>query len=807
MSETPQIDTLRQKTRQQRAAMVWEMVWAAIQFPAIVILAACALLWSDILNAVPRPVPLLILIALAGLFLFSLKSFLTIKRPPAAVVWRKLESANSLQHREASSLDDTFVPGSGAEELWTEHLRRKLSVLTDLKLAWPKSLWRSFDPWALRLPVAMLALAAFMLGSGGLVSNFQNAAMFTAPLPEKVIVLDAWAKPPPYTGKAPLLLTSPAMAEKLKTQGEIVLPENSSFSLRLTNATAPQLAFVSPGSDTPITLTDAKTAKTDDGFTAEIKLDRPVTIKVMDGNKELANYPFAVIADEAPRIEFVGEPKPEGLGHLAVKWKASDDYGVKSVTAEISLSDTQEDGQGFASNGVFLYDPPIFKIAMGKPNAKQIEETTTGDLAGHAWAGLFVEMTLTARDATGHKATTAPQRFKLPDREFIRPLAQAFAEQRKKIILSPDAAPDASTMVGAMLRYPVDIKDNAGLIITLASVKSRLATASSPDDVVAVVKDLWPLILNIEDGHMNDIREELKNLADQLKQALRDGAPKEKIDELMRRMREAMNKLAQQLQKEGQKRQADGTMPKQQGKSLTPEDLQKMLDAIEQLNKSGSKDAAEQLLSELDKLLQNLQPGEGSMADNGAPGAQEQMDALSGMMGKQRKLMDETQRMGQNGKEGEGEGLAGKQKGLKGDLGKLGDGLSPEDGGNSLGEAGKNMGQAEGALRDGNKGEALRQQGEVMKKLREAMGKLADKAGQEAQRGTGGRSGNADDDPLGRPRASHSPNTGPNKNLVPSELAMRRAREILEELRGRANAEGLDDNTKAYIDRLLKGLY
>jgi hypothetical protein len=36
---------------------------------------------------------------------------------------------------------------------------------------------------------------------------------------------------------------------------------------------------------------------------------------------------------------------------------------------------------------------------------------------------------------------------------------------------------------------------------------------------------------------------------------------------------------------------------------------------------------------------------------------------------------------------------------------------------------------------------------------------------------------------------------------------MRRAREILEELRGRANAEGLDENTKAYIDRLLKGLY
>ena len=34
--------------------------------------------------------------------------------------------------------------------------------------------------------------------------------------------------------------------------------------------------------------------------------------------------------------------------------------------------------------------------------------------------------------------------------------------------------------------------------------------------------------------------------------------------------------------------------------------LQKMLDDIKKLSESGSKEAAEQLLSELDKLLQNL---------------------------------------------------------------------------------------------------------------------------------------------------------------------------------------------------------
>ena len=405
----------------------------------------------------------------------------------------------------------------------------------------------------------------------------------------------------------------------------------------------------------------------------------------------------------------------------------------------------------------------------------------------------------------GHKASTTPRRFKLPERQFIRPLAQALVEQRKKIILAPEAAPDVATMLDALLLYPTDIRDNSGLIINLAALKARTANASSPDDVVVVVKDFWPLILAVEDGHLNDLRAELKNLKDQLQQALREGAPQEKIDELMRRMREAMNKLMDQLQKEGEKRQADG-LDQQQGPALTPEELQKMLDNIGELNKQGSKDAAEQMLSQLDQLLQNLQPGGKSSSRNGSPGAKDQMDALSGLMGKQRKLMDETQRMGRDGKEPGGDGLGNRQKQLKDQLGQLGQGMGSDEGGDSLGEAGKNMDGAEQSLRGQQKDDALRQQNQALRKMLEGMGKLAEQMKKDGQgnQGANGQRGNGQDDPLGRPRATHDPAVGPNNNLVPSELAMKRAREILEELRARANEEGLDEESKNYIDRLLK---
>jgi Domain of unknown function (DUF4175) len=43
--------------------------------------------------------------------------------------------------------------------------------------------------------------------------------------------------------------------------------------------------------------------------------------------------------------------------------------------------------------------------------------------------------------------------------------------------------------------------------------------------------------------------------------------------------------------------------------------------------------------------------------------------------------------------------------------------------------------------------------------------------------------------------------------MLPSELAIRRAREILESLRARANTPDLPKIDKDYIERLLRGLY
>jgi uncharacterized protein (TIGR02302 family) len=795
--------SLQTKIQLQRWALLWEKLWVALHWPLITALLLVSAIASGALSMLPPPLPLVIMIFLGGAFLYSLKFILNVKRPSRLHAMRKLEVTSDLKHRETSSLDDQLVAESNQSEIWEEHQRRTLAALDHVKLAAPQSHWRIFDPNALRVSVILAAVAALFLGTGDFTSNFKSAFSLTNPIPTKPVVLDAWLKAPAYTSKAPLLLSSPAMVEKLKQQAEILTPNNSVLNLHIQNATKPHVEIFALGEATPLKLAIVKTESNDQGFLSEITLDRPVTIKVMDGETEVASYPLALIADEAPKISIIDTPKSQGLGQLEVKFKASDDYGVKSVTAEISLADEQEGVTGFEGNGIFLYDAPKFRIALQQSNAKTLAQTATADLSAHAWAGFYAEIVLTATDGAGHKTVTDPKRFKMPEREFSKSLAQALVEQRKFLILSPDAAPDVSTMLTSLLTYPTDIKGQDGLILNLVNIKARTFGATGTDDVVAVVKDLWPLIALVEDGHLSDIRAELEALKQQLEQALRDKASPEKIEELMRKMREAMNKLMEQLQNQS----ADGSKP-EGGKGISPEDLQKMMDKIEQLSKNGSKDAAAQMLAELNKLLQGLKPGQGQQAGGkgkgqGQGGDQEQMDALTDLMGKQQKLMDETQRMGENGK-----GLGGKQQDLKDQAEKLGKGMGKGIG-DSIGDAGKNMGKAKGALEGGGKDEALREQGEAMNKLQEGASKLAEKMAKEGELGQDGQAGNKqDNDPLGRARASKSsPDYTKGKNAVPSDQAIRRAREILEKLRERSNEQGLDETTKAYIDRLLKGLY
>jgi uncharacterized protein (TIGR02302 family) len=679
-------------------------------------------------------------------------------------------------------------------------------------------------------------VAALLLGPGDTRSNLADSLSFAAPPPEVPTVVDAWLKPPAYTGKPPVLLTSAAMAERLKAEPEITVPDTSVLSLRVTGAKAPVLSFheLVDGPNPPAVPGFSPGVKEGGGlFQAEVPLVRPAVIKLTDGGKELASWRISLIPDAPPAVEITDDPGGDSSGTLSARWKASDDYGVAGITADIYLADDQDEGVGFSDPGIFEFEPPRLAVSLRKSSPREEEGESQADVAEHPWAGLMVEMTLTARDAAGNRTESGKRVFRLPERLFTKPLARALIEQRRHLIMTPDEAGGVVQMLDAILTYPDGLIERSGTHIAIAAALSRLRAAEDRAGIDGVIRMLWQIAVDVEEGSSGDAKAELEAIRKELQRALRDGASPERIAELTQKLREALDRYMQSMMEEAQKRMAEGQMNQQQqmpqGRTVTPQDLQKMLDMIEKLAQSGANEAAEQMLSELENILRNLQPGmpqQGQMQDGPLS---EMLDKLSELMRQQQKLMDDTQRMpqdgagqeqqqgqgqqGQEGQQGMG-GLGDRQQGLSQMLQELMEQLGQNgmQAPRSFGEAGRSMRGAEGSLREGDRNQALGNQGDALSKLREGAQGLARQMMQQGQgqQGNQGRTGEArgdDRDPLGRPMPNRGEDLGPERDMLPSELAIQRAREILEMLRSRAGDQGLPRIERDYIERLLRGLY
>jgi hypothetical protein len=251
---------------------------------------------------------------------------------------------------------------------------------------------------------------------------------------------------------------------------------------------------------------------------------------------------------------------------------------------------------------------------------------------------------------------------------------------------------------------------------------------------------------------------------------------------------------------------------------LRSQDLERMLDQIENLSKNGAKDAARQLLSELQNMLENLQAGRPMPGDQQAGEEMMQsMNELADMIRRQQELMDETHRaqrgMGKDGEPMTQEEMAealsrlqqeqqGLEQALKDLMGQMeGQGMQPNG---KLGQAGEAMGRATGALGEGQPGQAVGNQGEALESLRQGAQAMAQQFANQGQGYNGNPGGQQmpNEDPLGRPQRTVGPDLGTTVK-VPDEIDIQRAREILEAIRKRLGDPGRSLLERDYLERLL----
>ncbi|MEI9885341.1 MAG: DUF4175 family protein [Rhizomicrobium sp.] len=758
-----------------RAALLWERAWPAL-WPAsgIAGLFAGAALF-DAFAPLPWTLHALILsgtITAIGLALYF--GFREMGVPDWMEGARRLEKSSALKHRPISEAGDRMALGQGdalAEELWKLHVRQALAGIGRLRLAWPAPGLARRDPRALRFAVLLLLAAGIaMAGSDSLrrlMAGFGDSGAAAS------ASVDAWIDPPPYTGEPPVYLARGMT---------LAVPAGSTLNLRVHGAG--HLPGLSVDSDAD---GGAGFSGAHGEYAATVIVAADAHVRVRSAGRAIGDWTITAIPDKPPSIAFAAAPAKTEHQVLKLSYKASDDYGVAAVRAIIR----PHNRKGAA-----------IVLDLGVSGGKAVAASSFNDLTAHPYAGLDVDIALQAADGAGHVATTKPVTFRLPSRVFTHPLARALIEQRQDLSTTTQPA-ERSRIVRALdaltLAPQIFYAEQTGVYMGIRAARWALANAEHAEEIAHVEDLLWQIAVGLERGGLLSAAAELRRLQAVLAQALAQGAPQEVIDELLQRYNDAMQRYMRMLAENPSAAPSDAPPPGT--RTLSQQDLQALLKAIQQLAQSGARAQAQQMLALLQNLLENLRLSSGSGGDGSNDPQNKALSdanrALSELMGKQRELLDKTFK-GRQGQSVDPKGLEKEQGDIQKRLGDVEKGLGEQHipVPNDMGRAGRSMGDSGRELGSNDLTGSSIDQKNALDALRSAATELAQRLmkrmGQDSQGET---------DPLGRSR--NGTNLGDDVK-VPDAAQMQRARDILLELRRRAAERGRPQQELDYIDRLLK---
>ncbi|WP_343802688.1 TIGR02302 family protein [Paenochrobactrum glaciei] len=840
-------DELRKIRLRVFFTMLFERMWPLL-LPLLITLALLASLsWFGLFNRMPywlhlTALSLLFVIALVTVFLPA-----RVRIPSEKEVNQRIETINALSHQPLTTQTDKIATGDDplAQALWHEHQRRMARQLKNLQTGLPDTRIAERDPLGIRALVLLLLVTAFAFSYGSKGGRLIDMVHLPEAKEQVAARIDAWVTPPRYTSKAPVFLNA-----NTDEQATITVPQGSIFSLRISGSareylTAEDANGKSETIQPELTEDEAeqgKTKPTADTRNFQYELHDSQTLK-LTVNHRSQSWQFAVTPDKAPQISFTKEPDQAHNGTLQLHYKITDDYPVASAYAEITPLGADD------HETLMLYEAP--ELALSLPRKGTEEASTVKDLTSHPWAGSEVELTLVVNDQAGQVGYSETRTITLPERAFTNPLAKAVIEQRR--ILAMDAMQNEHVldMLDAVMLRPADTIKNAGHFLGLRTIRTRLSIAHSEDDLRNVVDYMWEVARGIEDGDLSAAEKRLRLAQEALRNAIENGASQEEIAKLSNELREAMAAFLKEFAQRQQNNKNPALPPNANVRTLSDKDLQKMMDQIENLARQGSRDEAQELLSQLENLMNNLQMGQGqAQGQNGQQGQggqsqqsqmQNQMNKLGELMRRQQQMMNETfsldqrmqQQFGDNDEDFFSENedaettqppvspdieealknLQRQQKQLQSELKKLSEdlkalGIDPskefKDAEKSMGNAGDALGRNESAQANDDQASALdalrRGSRDMMKKMQEAMGQ-----GEGQGQGENGQSGEgqAGKDPLGRNQGQTGPDFG-DSTKIPGEIDIQRAREILDEIRRRLGDALSPQMEKDYLERLLK---
>jgi uncharacterized protein (TIGR02302 family) len=864
-------DILERALSRARWATFWERLWPPIATLATATGIFLAVSWLGLWLWLPPTGRAIMLCGFLVLTVAALVPFALVRFPSRYDGLRRLDRNTNLPHRPATAIGDelatpTSDPWSMA--LWRAHLERALLAARTLRAGRPAPRLDLRDPIAVRALVLLLVATTFVAAGGERGRRIAAAFDWHGVVVPANFRLDAWVSPPTYTAKPPVILPGLRPGERAQTSlAAVSVPAGSLLVVRASGKV--QFDVATTGGVAEVPAEQRPQAPTGTEERRYLITDRG-TATVRGLSDDDLTYAFNAIPDKPPVIALTKDPEPQASGSLQLSYKMEDDYGVVEAKALFALKDANAGDPAKAGNATAprpLFGPPEMPLTLPQARVKSGVGQTTKDLSDHPWAGAEVIMTLKARDDANNEGTSAPHTFRLPERLFVKQLARAIIEQRRDLAVDAENRDRVLIALDALAMAPEKFMPEPGHYLGLRSLFWQLSQAKSDDDLREVVKQMWAYATMLEEGNMSDAAARLRNAEEALRNALERGASDEELKRLMDELRAAMDQFLQALAEEMRKNPQMARPLDPNTRMLRSQDLKSMLDRMEQLAKSGNRDAARQLLDQLSQMMQNLQMARpGQNGQDGDDDMMSMLDELGDMIRKQQQLRDKTfrqgqdQRRGQRGQQGQrgqrgqqgqqgqegqrgdpnafGElrenqqalrdqlkklleemkkrGLGQNQKGQDGQQGQQGQQQGQQgDGGDDLADADGAMGDAESALGEGNSDRAVDGQGRAIDAMRKGAQGLAQQLQQQMGQDQGpgpygqpGRLGRAnraqqETDPLGRPMR-HNGEVDDLTVKVPGEIDAQRARRIIEELRRRFGEAFRPQLELDYIERLLK---
>jgi uncharacterized protein (TIGR02302 family) len=834
---------LTQAVQRAKYAIAWERCWPHLARLLTVIGLFLVVSWVGLWLALP------FVARAVGLGLFGLSALgalfplVRFRWPSREEALSRLDRGSGIRHRPATALTDSLATKDPvALALWQAQRERTLASIKRIRAGLPSPRLAIHDPWALRALVVVLMVAAYIAAGDERMMRTAAAFDWNGVLAPANIRVDAWVTPPNYTGKPPIILSAANKEAGVPISGALPVPAGSTLIVRSSGGS---LDVVAAGGVTEATPTEQAPKGTNERhFT--IAGDGTAHVRAPSGQPQ---WKFSAVPDRSPTIALAKDPERQARGSLQMSYKIEDDYGVTEAQAHFVVRPL--DAPKASVEPRPLFNAPQFSLVLPNARTRNGVGQTVKDLSEDPYAGADVSLTLTARDEAGNEGHSEPFSMRLPERLFTKPLARALIEQRRILALDANQNGQVYAALDALMIAPELFMPETGQYLGLYSVARQLEAARSDDAMREVVASLWALAVNIEDGDITDVDKALRAAQDALKQALERGASDEEIKKLSQELRAALDNFLRQLaEQQRDNPQAMARPLDRNTKVMRQQDLNNMIERMERLSRSGDKDAAKQLLEQLQQMLENLQMAQpGQQGDNDMEQA---LNELGDMIRKQQQLRDKTFKQGQDsrrdrarGKQGDKQGeqsmgdlqqdqqglrerlkklqqeLAKRgeqgqqgQKGQRGEKGQKGqDGDQQQgDGDDGLGDADSAMDDAGSKLGEGNADGAVDSQGQALDAMRKGAQKLADGMQQGDGDGQGNgpgeragrqQNGGSANDPLGRPLRGRE--FGDDLTVkIPGEIDVQRVRRILEELRRRLADPQRPQIELDYIERLLK---